>query len=170
MCSPLAAVVVIGVIGTAVAAAGAIQAGQAAKKSAKAQEASLTRQAAEAEARGEELAARRAEQTADQRSRARVSLAAAGVEVGTGTGAGVDRDIVALGTKEEDQIRKNAARQALGLREQGAIVAFEGAQAQTAGFIGAAGTIISGASSVASRWQPGKIANVTRAPGGGGGE
>ena len=154
MCGPLAAVAVIGVVGTAVSAYGQIQAGQAAKKSAQAQKASLTRQALEAEQRGEELAGRRAEQTKAQRARARVSLAASGLAVGEGTAGQVERDIATLGTKEEKLIRRSAARQALGLREKGAIVAFEGQQAQTAGFIGATGTVISGASTVASRWKP----------------
>lgn len=163
MCGPLAIPIVMGVVAAGVTAYGQIQAGQAAKKSAQAQSSALTRQALEVEQRGEELAGRRAEQTKTQRARARVALAASGVVVGEGTAGDVEEDIAALGTKEEKLIRRNAARQALGLREQEAIVAFEGRQAAKAGLISAGGTLLSEAGSVASRFQPKK-----KVPGGGG--
>jgi len=168
MCEPTSiALIGLAVVGTAVTVVGQQQAARAQQKAsdfnaAVARNNSIIaeRQAKDAIARGEveaSLAQRQAKQLA---ARQRVAFAANGVVVDEGTALDIVGDTAELGKFDELRARNNAAREALGFRTQGMnfdaeaeLSEFQGQQARTSANFATAGSIISGASTVASRWQ-----------------
>jgi len=154
------------VIGTGVSAMGQMQAG-------KAQAAQLNYQAAvgrnnailaqraadDARLRGEEAARREASKNKQLIGRQRAVLAANGQLVDQGSALDITDDTAQIGKLDELTIRSNAEREALGYEAQGMnfqagsnLNSMGAANAQTAGFGSAFGTILSGAGSVASKW------------------
>ena len=143
-------------VSTALSAFAAIQGGRAAKHQADYESAQ-----AEADARAEKAAAEvRASRIRDlmkeQRSTARASIAASGVDVGEGTPLLIEQEITARG--EEDAILEilggeNAMRRgyayAQGLRLQGR-------RARTAGYFGAASSLLRSGATLGDRWDFGK--------------
>ena len=93
------------------------------------------------------------------KGRQRAAFAANGVVVDEGSALDVVLDTVALGEFDALTVRSNAAKEAFNYREQADqfnssawMQTIAGKDAQRAGYIGAAGTLLSGASSVADKW------------------
>lgn len=117
------------------------------------------RQARDAAERGqaEQQAAMR--KTADALGRARASYASRGVEGNFGSPLEVMGDMAQFGQLDTSTIRGNAEREALGYEAQASnsrasatLREMQGDNAAAAGTIGAFGSLISGAGSVASNW------------------
>jgi hypothetical protein len=167
MCEPvsIAAGIAI-VVGAAVTAYGQHQQGQAAKKvgeynkSVAEVNAELANRAArDAEARGKVEGQRQQTLTEGAIARARAAAAARGVDALSGSALAVQEDIGAAGKQDELTTRRNARREALGFYAQandftsrGQLAQFEGASAARAATTQAAGTLISSAGGVASKW------------------
>lgn len=93
------------------------------------------------------------------KGRQRAAFAANGVVVDQGSALDIVMDTVALGEYDAITTRNNAAKEAFNLREQGDqfnsqawMQTLAGRDAQTAGYIGAGSTLLSGASTVADKW------------------
>lgn len=161
-----AAVVPLAIAGTLISAAGAVQQGVAAREQAQYQSAVarnnqiIAQQKAEdARLRGAEAERRRRIETAQLIGRQRASAAAAGVVVDEGSALDLVADTAAIGEQDALTIRTNAEREALGFEAQRAnfeaeeqLSTLRGRNAQTAGFIQAGSTLLTGASRVSSRW------------------
>lgn len=167
MCEPVSIAAGIAIVaGAAISAYGQKKAGDAAKAAGDynaavaRNNAILSQRAAkDAEARGKVEAQKQQTLTDAAIARSRAAFAAAGVDVNTGSPLDVQADIGAAGKQDELAIRQNARREALGFYAQandftsrGQLAQFEGAAAQQAGNIGAAGTLLSSAGSVAGKW------------------
>lgn len=189
MCEPVSIITVAtAVVGTAIAAKSASDQAKAARgqaayaagvarnnaiiadQQAESARAFAERSALDAEARGiaEEQRVRR--QTAQLVGRQRAVLAANGVQVDAGSALDITTDSKAIGEIDALTVRSNAAREALGYREQGAqdayalqlrgrgyeseavLADYAGANAAAQGRSAVAGTLITGATSVASKW------------------
>lgn len=95
----------------------------------------------------------------------RAAQGASGVDVDTGSNVDVRSSAAELGQLDALTIRSNAARQAYGYetgatsqQAQAGLDRAAGAQAGTAGLFGAAGSLLSGASSIASQYTGWKLA------------
>lgn len=84
---------------------------------------------------------------------------AGGLAVGSGSNARVVTSELALGQEDQALIRSNAAKQAYGYEvgaaqatAQSQLYGTAASQAKTAGMVGAAGSILSAAGSVSSKW------------------
>ena len=89
---------------------------------------------------------------------ARARSAASGVDVSFGSAANLQQDISLIGYEDSSTLAQNTMKQVQGFdinannyRMQGAAARSNGKQAMTAGFIGAAGTLLSAASSAAKK-------------------
>ncbi len=89
----------------------------------------------------------------------RTGIAGNGIDVNTGSAADVQAQQRQAGLLDTETVRQNAAMQNYGFRTQSTGFTAESqlqraraAQATTAGDIGAAGSLLGGASSVASKW------------------
>lgn len=167
MCEPVSiTMAVVAVAGAAMSAYAQYQQGQAAKKVGEYNKAvsdvnaELARRAArDAENTGKVDAQKQQTYTEGAIARARAAAAARGVDVNTGSALNVQQDIGAAGKQDENTIRINARREALGFYSQandftsrGQLAQFEGNSAANAANISAAGTLISSAGSVGSKW------------------
>lgn len=179
MCNP-AAVVAMMVVSTALTAYGQYQQGQAQEAAGKAQSDALTynaaiarnnqilanRAAEDATQRGEIAARQKQIEAAQLKGRQLTVLAANGVDVNQGSSVDILADTAELGKFEELTIKANAAREALGYRQQAqgfetdAVLGTAGASnalsagsfAKSNSMIQAGGTIAGGLSSVAGKW------------------
>lgn len=110
-------------------------------------------------AKGNQMEAAKRTQTAQAISLQRAGAAASGIDANDGSALKVQSDTALLGETDALIIRDNAAREALGYKNQGLSY---GAQAQLdesrasyaaeAGNLNAFGSIVGGASSVADKW------------------
>jgi len=89
----------------------------------------------------------------------RANAAARGVEVGSGSAADIEANLRGVGDIEQSIIRDNAGREALGHRQQASQFEIDAQleeagidSARTARDIGISSALISGASSVSSKW------------------
>jgi hypothetical protein len=166
---------IAGGIGAATSAVGALTQGQAAANTANyqaqvarnnaitaSQNAAYASQSGEAQATNASLRAR-AEQ-----GQARAALAAGGVDVNTGSAADVQTTARELGDVSTQTVAQNAALQAYGYRTQAtgytATAQLESAAAAEApieGAFSAGGDLLSGASSVGSKWAQFQNAGVS---------
>lgn len=161
-----AATIIAGVTlaaGAGLSAVSSIQQGKAARRAGEFNQAVADnnaelarRAAADAVRRGEDEVRKQGQLTAQAKARARVALAGAGVEVGTGSALDVQEDIAAIGKEDQLTLRRNALREALGFRQEaanftasGQLADFQGRSAETAGRIGAAGTLLSAGGNIA---------------------
>ena len=157
---------VAGVIGTAVSAVGMIQSGQAQAKSASyaAQVARNNALIADKNANYAIQSGNAQEQQTGMQDRALLGAvvsgeAASGLDVNTGTTAQVQQGQREIGKLDQDTIAHNAAMEAYGYRTQSmnfsaqsSLDKSQAAQAGPAGIAGAAGGLLSGASSLADKW------------------
>lgn len=154
------------VVGTSVAAYGAIQSGNAQKAAAAAREqqnrnnAVLAQRAADdALARGDINAGTKARQTAQLMGQQRAGLAANGIDTNEGSALDLQADVAASGEFDQLTIRSNAMREAAGYeaqgmnyQTQGSIDRATGDNAASAGMLSATSSIVGGAGAVASQW------------------
>lgn len=166
MCEPATLSLIAGIGGTALSAIGSIQQGNAQADAARYQAAVDRNNAIMANraskdalqrAQSEEQAQRR--KTADAMGRARAAYASRGVEGDFGSPLATLGDIAQFGELDAQTIRGNAQREALGYEAQAGNFASSAsfkeksaASYQTAGFLNAGSTALSGASSVAKNW------------------
>jgi hypothetical protein len=157
---------VAGIAGAGVSAAGSIQQGQAQKSAADYQAAVdrnnailSQRQARDAVERGQADQQTQMRKNADALGRARASYASRGVEGNFGSPLDVMGDMAQFGTLDAKTIGVNAQREAAGYEAQAmnqnasaTLKQQQGNNAAAAGNIGAFGSLLSGATSVASNW------------------
>lgn len=153
--------------GTGLAAYGAAQSASAQSAAANyqaavaANNALIAKQQAQATTQAGDITASNTLMAAGQRTASiRAAAAASGVDADTGTPVSLQSDSAKLGMLDALTVRNNAARQAysqqaaaVGDTAQSQLYSAEATQAQTAGQIGAFGSLLSGASTVSSRWQ-----------------
>lgn len=157
---------VVGVAGTLMGAAGAIQSGNAAKAAgdynaqvAENNKIVAERQAADALARGQIAEDEQRRKTMAIKGAQRAALGASGVALDSGSPLDILGDTAAFGELDALTIRSNAEREAYGYRVQGmnfeaeaGLARAQGKAAQTAGYVGAGGTLLSGLATVGDRW------------------
>lgn len=157
---------VIGAVGSGVSAYGQASAGEAsasmyAYKAGIAKiNAQIARQNADyARATGEVEAQQSGMQTRYQIGQTEATQAKSGLDVNRGSAELVRESEAEVGQENEAIIRSNAARRAYGYEveavkdtAEGTLDQMASSQSRQAGYIAAAGSIISGASSVASKW------------------
>lgn len=166
MCLPVAAVAAIA--GAVISAGGQIYSGMAANAQGK-YEQQVANQNAQLEERAQRDAISRTETAQTQHYRrlsqalgeARVRNSAAGLDIGFGSAADLETDIALIGYEDSAAIAENSNKEILGYdinaanyRNQGTAARAKGKAAQTAGFIGAAGTLLSAASQVKKQNTP----------------
>ena len=117
------------------------------------------RKAEDARARGEAAERRQRLETQQLIGRQRAAAAGAGLVVDEGSALDLVADTAAAGELDALTIRTNAEREALGFEAQAvefqgeqAFRSAEGRNAQVAGAVAIGGTVLTGASRVASRW------------------
>jgi len=153
---------VLAVTAAAVTAGGAIYQGEAANQQGKYEQA-VAEQNATLEERSRRDAISRGETDQKQHYRklaqamgeARVKNASAGLDVSFGSAAAFEDDIALIGGEDALALNENTVKQVQGYdiaannyRSQGAAAKMRGKAAKTAGYISAAGTLLSTASSV----------------------
>ena len=163
MCLPVAAVAAIGA--AVLTAGGQIYGGMAANAQGKYQQ-QVANQNAQLEQRAQRDAISRqeTEQTRHYRrlsqalGEARVRNSAAGLDVGFGSAADLESDIALIGYEDSATLAENANKEIMGYDinaanfvNEGRAARSRGRAAQTAGFIGAGGTLLSAASQFAKK-------------------
>ena len=108
--------------------------------------------AQDAQRRGEDEAAAIQRKAASLKSSQRVSLASRGLDIGYGTAGDLQDQTDFFGQMDASTARYNAANQAWSARAQGTLAKAEVRAAAYQGALGAAGTLLSGAAQVASKW------------------
>lgn len=161
---------IAGIAGTAISAAGQLSSGMAAGEAAgyKAQVAANNAETLKKNARmdmqaGEVAAVNRGLKTRAALGNAKATQGASGIDVNSGSAADVRAGAEEIGMLDALTVRSDAAKRAYGdlvgaqsQEEQGNLYTMEGEQAEKAGIIGAAGTLLSGASTVGgnfAKWQ-----------------
>ena len=161
-----AAMLGVGAIGAGVSALGSYESGQATAAAAayQAQVAANNAKVAQENASFESAAGETASVNKGLQTRATVGkekayTAASGVDVNTGSAPAVRAGTEEMGLLDQLTIRSNAAKsawaqqvQATSDTAQSQLYKFEGEQAKTAGDIGAAGSLLSGASTVGGNY------------------
>lgn len=115
------------------------------------------RDRADAIVRGETEQLRHYRRLAQSLGESRVRGSAAGLDVGFGSAANLQDDIALMGYEDSATLAENTRREVIGYdvsainaRTQGQAARMQGKAAQTAGFIGAGGTLLSAASQTAA--------------------
>ena len=161
MCDPVS-MTVLAVTAAVVTAGGQIYQGQAANAQGKYQQAVANQNAtleerarADAITRGETAQSQHYRKLAQAMGEARVRNSAAGLDVGFGSAANLESDIALIGYEDSSTLAQNTIKEVQGYdinaanyRNQGAAARAQGKAAATAGFIGAAGTLLSSASQI----------------------
>jgi hypothetical protein len=169
-------------VGAGVSAIGAEQNAQAQKQAAdfqsqvSANNALIAKQQAQTTAAaGEQAATVQAEKTRSMVGGIKAAQAAGNVDVNTGSNVDVRSSQAELGMEDALTIRSNAARQAYGYQiaatsdtSQAALLRAQASQAQVAGNFGAAGSLLSGASSFGRQFQQFRQQNANTSPAVGG--
>ena len=144
MCTGLEIAAFTALLGTGISAAGQIQQGKTQQAIDERNAKALNYQASDAIARG-------AQEEQTQRDRVRhiiaaqtVAAGASGADVGSKSFGDVMTQTAGLGEFDAQQIRLNALRSAWGLKTQAEGMKWQGAQAVKAGYLGAAGTALTG--------------------------
>ena len=161
MCDPVTAVAIAG---SAMTAYGQIQQGRAAEKAAEYNAEVANIQAKDAINRGNIEAEKQSLKAQQVAGAQRAAMGASGAQVDSGSFADILLDTATTGEKDAQTIRTNAMRQAWGLESQAEIDLYQGKQAKVASQYAAAGTLITGASSAASRMGWGKPAPAAGDP------
>lgn len=106
----------------------------------------------DARARGVEEAQDKRLEVSRFRSRQAAQIAENGGDPTFGSSAGILRDTEVLGERDAFRITRNAGREALGYERGAAATAAQGQNARTQGLYNAAGTVLTTAGQVSSRW------------------
>lgn len=177
MCTPVA-LVALTVAATAVTAYSQIQQGQAVNAQMK-YEAKVAERNAKLSEVGREDARKRGERdqlnhwrrVSQMMGEQRAQFAAGGLDVNFGTPAEVVEDTALIGTEDSQILAENTRKEMEGFdievanyRDSAKAARMRGKAAKTAGYIGAAGTILGGAAQAAGRFGPSPASS-----GGGGG-
>lgn len=152
MCEPATIALIATAASTVVGAYGQYQQGQAANDAAKYNAKMSEYAAQDAQRRGEEEAAAIQRKAASLKSSQRAAQAARGLDVSYGTAGDLQDETDFFGQMDSATARANAAQQAWSYRAQGTLARAEGRAAAYQGTLGAAGTLLSGAGQVASKW------------------
>ncbi len=146
----------IAAVGTAVSAAGAISSGMAQANAANYDAAVDRNNAIQAQQAADEQAVVSQQQTTSKLAQQKVDYAASGVDVGQGTPLDVFSDTATKGKLDALTLRYGG--QVQGLRDTSAatLAQYQGSAAETAGFLNAGGTLLTGGAKVAqaSGWTP----------------
>ncbi|TDY26305.1 hypothetical protein B0G81_6815 [Paraburkholderia sp. BL6665CI2N2] len=156
----------VSAVGAGVSAYGAVRQGQAASAAAsyQAEVAKNNQIVANAYSKqamddGENQVAAKQQQTSQMIGAERAAMAANGVDLDSGSALRIQGDTAKLGDVDAMTIRNNAARQAYGYQLQGlsysqqaSLDEASSSNAQTAGYVNGFSSILSGASSVGSKW------------------
>lgn len=171
MCAPIAALglttgLQTALVGSSLAAAGisaygAIQQGRTAQKTADNNAKMAEYAAQDAQKRGEEDAMAVQRRAAALKSSQRVALAANGLDLSYGTAADLQDQVDFFGQADAATTRTNASREAWRLRAGGEQDRAAGAAARSNANMQAAGTLLSAAGSVASKWYTPSSAGAT---------
>ncbi len=156
MCEPTTWIMVAGAV---VSAFSSVQKGRSANKVGAANARVQTIMAQDAIDRGEADEASQRRKTAAFKGRQAAVFGASGGEINTGSSAGILADTAEFGELDALRVRSNAEREAFGFLSGAAISRAEGKNARTTGFLDAAGTILSAAGAVSSKWNVFKADN-----------
>lgn len=139
---------------TAVQTIGSIEQGKAQAAAAKYNAQIATQNSAWSAAEGEQNAGVAGLKTQEQSGKIKVAQAANNIDVNSGSAVAVQKSQAEMGMLNEMNIRSNAARQAYGYQAQSGLDKSEAKNDETAGYIGAAGSLLGGASkaSMYSNW------------------
>lgn len=141
-----------GLAGAGLSAYGQMQAGQAAKQSALYRAAVADNNAKATLARGEFETQQVYRQGAQRLGAQRAAMGANNIDIGFGTALDIQRDTAEPTGIDAATTRYNALLAGTDQSQQAGLMRAQGAAAQTAGYIGAAGSILSGASQFGARW------------------
>ncbi|WP_149537520.1 hypothetical protein [Siccirubricoccus phaeus] len=147
-----AAAAAAGLIGSGLSAYGQMQQGEAASKAAKYQAAVAQNNAKATLARGEFEAQQIYRQGAQRLSLQRAIMGANNLDIGFGTALDVQRDTAEATGLDAATTRYNALLAGTDQSQQAMLLRAQGAGARSAGTMGAFGSILSGASQFAQRW------------------
>lgn len=138
--------VALTVVSAAVSATAAIQQGQAQKNAAE-YNAKVQEQAAhDALQRGSDEAAANQDRTRRLIATQRAGFGASGLDISSGSPLDILTETAGLGKLDSLRLINNAQREGQGLMAQSEITKYQGDQAQTAGYMNAAATILGSAS------------------------
>lgn len=157
------AVPLLTVAATGVQAYGSYQAGKAQRDIANRNAELLDASAEDAIARGNEEAIASRRRTKLLVGEQRAAAAAQGLDVNTGVAFDLQDQAAQHGLADEATIRKNAWREAWGIRTQAGNQRAEGRYAQRAGTNQAIGTSLSGLGQSYAYWQSGQSPRMTKA-------
>jgi hypothetical protein len=137
---------------TVISAAAAVQQGRAAKAAGDANAQIQRHFASDALLRGAAEEQDMRLRTAGFMGEQAAAFGASGAEINTGSSLDILGDTAELGELDALRIRNNAQREAYAHLSGAAISEAEGDNAQTSGYLNAAGTLIGGASQVSGKW------------------
>lgn len=153
MCTGLEVLAAVGSIaGTAVSFVGQMQAADAVKSSSEYNAAMMEREAQDAIARTDEEEDDYTRESQQRRAEVEARMAGNGIDISRGSAGSLLADYAEIEQMDKDRIRESGAREAQYKLDQAAMTRAEGKNAAIAGAYGAAGSLLSGASTVASRW------------------
>lgn len=139
------AVVAISLVGVGISAYSAVQAGENAKDTADYNSEMQRRAALDANQRGSADAADKRQETRRLIARQHAIMGAGGFDPNSGTNLSLMTETAGQGELDGLKIRYNAQRQAAGLNAQADLTTSQGNAAQSAGYMNATGTLLSGA-------------------------
>ena len=131
---------------------GQMQAADAAKRTADYNANLADMQAKDAINRGNIEAEKQRMKTQQIAGAQRAAMGSSGAQVDSGSFGDILLDTSTMGEKDAQSIRTNALRQAWGLESQASMDRYEGAVKRDAGYGQATGTLLTGASSMATRF------------------
>ncbi len=143
---------IAGLIGTGVSAVGAIKQGNDANEAAQANAAAMERRAGEERAAATRESARRNQQTALLLSRQQALAASSGGGATDSTVLGLMGDVAQEGQYQRDSAIYAGESKGINLEDEAALQRWKGRNAQTAGYIGAGSSVLSGVSSFSKYW------------------
>ena len=138
--------VAISVVGTAISATGTYEAGQSQKAAADYNAKVQNNAAKDALQRGADSAEQNTEKTRRLLATQNATMGANGLVTSTGTPLDILTNTAGLGELDSLRLLNNAQRDASGLTTQANLTQFQGNQAADAGTLGAAATVLGGAS------------------------
>lgn len=140
---------VMAVAGAGVSAYSAVAAGENARETADYNAKVAENAARDANERGAIAAAEQRARTRQMTARQNAAMSSGGLDASTGTPLEIQTETAGMGELDALRIVNNAQRQAAGLNAQADLDRFKGNAARTAGYFGAAGSILGGLGSAA---------------------
>ncbi|WP_448953073.1 hypothetical protein [Labrys neptuniae] len=149
--------IILGLVGTAVSVAGAIQQGNAAKAQADAQAAAQRRQAVIETQTGEYQAQRKNEEGQQIIGQQMAAVGGSGF-TNDGSPTDVYKSTASSNRLDQDAIRWNATNQSNNLTYQAQLSNIQGKNAQTGSYLSAAGNLFGGLGQIGKMWDPKRTA------------